>query len=326
MGIMDQDIIQLLRKYVGNTCNTQELEKVKQILATGSYEQEWKAILQETAEADMADEAEAEDFDAAGVLRRVNSTIRPVKKLNVSRWSIGIAASLLLMLSVGYLFWKKQLQPAKQLPQLSLITGAGQQKKIKLTDGTEVTLNCGSTLYYTATFVGSKREVYLNGEAFFNVTHNPSHPFIVHTGHLNVHVLGTSFNVRSYRADARSTVSVATGKVGVNGTRSRGTYMLLPGEQLCYNKNNSFTKGVVSQDDIMGWQKGMLIFRLENIEEIMPVLERYYGVSIHIKKSHDVAKQVTARFAQKTLPQVLEILSQTAGFKYDIIKNDIYIN
>ncbi len=322
---MDQDIILLLRKYVGNRCTKQELEQVRQILASGSYERELEAVLQEEALNDMADESDVKNFDSDSVLYRINSTIKPVRKINISRWSLGIAASLLLVLSAGYLFWKSRLQPVKDLPQLSLITTAGQQKKVTLADGTAITLNCGSTLRYTAGFTGSKREVYLDGEAFFNVVHDVNHPFVVHTGRLNVQVLGTSFNVRSYLADTRATVSVATGKVGVNGNEAKGTYMLLPGERLSYNKNNQFKKDNISQDEISGWQKGILIFRLETIQEIAPVLERYYGVSIAINPAHIPRKQVTASFTQKTLPQVLEILSQTGGFIYTISRNEVTI-
>ncbi|WP_183561566.1 FecR family protein [Mucilaginibacter sp. SP1R1] len=323
---MNQDIIALLRKYIGNSCTQQELEKVRLILSSRNYEQEWITVLAEEALNDMADNSDVHDFDSKSVLNCINATIKPVHSIGVFKWSLGIAASLLLILSAGYLLLKSQAQPNAGLQMLSVTTAAGQQKKVIMPDGTEIVLNSGSMLSYRAKFVDAKREVYLNGEAFFNVKHDSNHPFLVHTGSLNVQVLGTSFNVRSYPADTKTMVSVATGKVGVNSLKPTATYMLLPGDRLSYSKKKVFKKDNVAIEDIFGWQKGILIFRLETIEDIAPILERYYGVNIQIKASRFCHKQVTASFTQKTLPQVLEILSQTAGFNYTINKNEVHIN
>ncbi|MCQ6957317.1 FecR family protein [Mucilaginibacter aquariorum] len=323
---MDQEIILLLKKYVANSCHRQELEQARQVLASGNYEEEWKAVLEQEAIDDMADDSAVTDFDAERVFSRVQSTIKPVRKINISRWSLGIAASLLLVLSAGYLFWKSTLAPVNDGPLLSLVTTAGQQKKITLSDGTDVTLNCGSTLQYTAAFTGAKREVYLNGEAFFNVKHDTKRPFLVHTGRLHVQVLGTSFNVNAYRTDKQAAVSVASGKVGVNNTKVPRTYMLLPGDRLSYNNDNTVIKSKMKIEDMLAWQKRTLVFQLETIREIAPKLERYYGVRIFIKPKSVPFKQVTASFTRRTLPQVLNILSQTAGFSYTINKNEVHIN
>lgn len=325
MSMMDQEIILLLRKYVSNTCTTQELDVVKHLLKSGQHDHEWQAVLQEAAEVDMADDSEVINFDSFGVFDKINSSIQPVRPISYPWW-IGIAASLLIMCSVVYLIWKPKLHQSRAMTQLSIITDAGQQKKIVLSDGSEVMLNCGSSLRYTSGFIGKNREVYLNGEAFFKVVHDPAHPFIVHTNRVKVQVLGTSFNVRAYATDANSAISVATGKVGVSGHKTKAAYLLLPGDQLSLNRSNEFEKRHASIEDMMAWQKGILIFRLETIEEIAPVLERFYNINIHIKASRQPDKQVSTSFARKALPQVLEVLSQTAGFNYTIKGKEIYIN
>jgi len=321
---MDQEIIRLLRKYISNRCNPQELEEVRLIIESGNFEQEWEQVLQEAAALDMADDSVIQEpaFNSEKVFNKINSTIRPVRRMVTRPWLIGVAATLLLTLSIGFLFLKNRVTPATNVAVLKLVSPAGQQKKITLVDGTQIILNCGSTLTYASQFNTTKREVYLDGEAFFNVKHDASRPFLVHTGRLKVQVLGTSFNVRAYGADAKTSVSVATGKVGVNGTKASTTYMLLPGERLSYNRNNEFKQDKIKIDDILAWQKGILVFHLETIGEIAPVLERYYGVTVHLNLHLSADKKVTASFTQKTLPQVLEILSQTAGFKYVINKNN----
>ncbi|QEM14259.1 FecR family protein [Mucilaginibacter rubeus] len=321
---MDQEIILLLRKYVNNNCNAQELEQVKQIITSGKYDAEWDAVLQEEALTEDVEFPDMPDFRQSEVLNRINRSIKPVKKLTFQRWGLGAAAAILIMLSAGYLFLGNQKPVLNNQPLLSVSSIAGQQKKITLADGTEVTLNSLSTLHYKDLFNGTEREVYLEGEAFFNVVHDAQRPFIVHTQKLNVHVLGTSFNVSAYVHDRKTTVSVATGKVGVNVSNSSHANMLLPGDRLSYNGN--IQTDHINPDDVMGWQKGALIFHQESIRDIAPVLERYYGVHIYFGKNQNPGKQVTAAFKQKTLPQVMEILAQTGGFSYRLINNEIHID
>jgi transmembrane sensor len=321
---MDQEIILLLRKYAANNCNAHELEQVKQIITSGKYHAEWEAVLLEESLNEDAEHLDVSDFKQAEVLNRINRSIKPVKILTFPRWSLGAAAAILIMLSAGYLFLNNRGPVSDNQPTLSVASLAGQQKKITLADGTEVTLNSQSTLHYKDVFNGAKREVYLEGEAFFNVVHDAQHPFIVHTQKMDVHVLGTSFNVSAYAHDRKSTVSVATGKVGVNVSNSLQANMLLPGDRLSYN--GKIHTDHINPEDVLGWQKGILIFHQESIRDIAPVLERYYGVRIYFGKNNDSGKQVTAAFKQKTLQQVMLILSQTAGFTYKQTNNEIHID
>lgn len=325
---MDQEVIQLLKKYVQNTCSPQELEEVERIIASGSFENEWKQVLEAEAVIDMASNGVADEpeFNSEAVFRKINNTIHPKRRLTLRPWISAIAAAVLLTLSIGYLFLNRSPAPAGKIAFLHLVNPAGKQKKVTLEDGTQVTLNCGSTLSYAAHFAADKREVFLEGEAFFDVKHDDKKPFLVHTSRVKVQVLGTSFNVRSYAKDARAAVSVATGKVGVNGNKAATTYMLLPGDLLSYSRNNEVRSAKVSTEDIMAWQKGILVFHLETIREIVPVLERYYGVDITVHQHFSQHKQVTASFNNKTLPEVLEILAQTSGFSYTIDKNQVHIH
>ncbi|HEY0176676.1 MAG TPA: FecR family protein, partial [Pedobacter sp.] len=223
---MNQDIIVLLKKYAGNNCTPEEMEQVRHILRSGQYEEEWSVIIQEEANEDP--EITGAGFDAERLFKRINSTIEPRKKIIPYQWAAGIAAALLISLSIGYLSLNKDLFKTDPVYFARQITKAGEQKIITLTDGSRIILNNASKLTYPSVFSRNKREVYLSGEAFFDVKHDSSRPFLVHASHLKVQVLGTSFNIKSYQADHHTTVSVATGKVGVNSNRPSDTYMLLP--------------------------------------------------------------------------------------------------
>eukprot|EP01132_Coremiostelium_polycephalum_P022666 gene22666-26912_t len=141
--------------------------------------------------------------------------------LRLYRPWLSTAASILL-LSMVLLLWQRIKQSTEQISATAKAikyaeakSGYGQVLKIVLADSSTVWLNSGSRLRYPEKFNGSSRELYLEGEAFFNVVHKKSQPFIVHSGALNTQVLGTSFNIKAYKNSAQLKVSVATGKVGI---------------------------------------------------------------------------------------------------------------
>ncbi|MCD0487933.1 FecR domain-containing protein [Pedobacter sp. MC2016-14] len=324
---MDKDIKGLIKKYVNNLCSDEELNEIKLILGSGLYEQEWAEVMEEETANHLSDNEalNAPVFNAEKVLKRINSSTSPVPALKMHKWYLGLAATLLVALSAGLMFYKMAL-PVKEKPQyVFLSTTSGQHKMVTLSDGTKVLLNNSSAIKFSTKFLKSKREVYLNGEAFFEVVHDQHRPFIVHTGRMNVHVLGTSFNVKSYHSDANASVAVVTGKVGVNGVNKSGSHFLLPGEKIKYGANGAFLKSNTAIQEILGWQKGTLQFQQEEIRDIVQELQRWYNIRLSCSDPGLLEKRVTASFDRKKLQEVMEILSNTAGFKYRIIKNEVHI-
>jgi ferric-dicitrate binding protein FerR (iron transport regulator) len=325
---MDLEIIALFKKYISNSCSEEELMQIADIIKSGKYEEEWSVIIQDDGLYHIANPAESTEptFDAGRVFKRIDASINPQKQLIPYQWLIGVAATLLIGLSVGYMFWKGSFANTDKTYIVQQITRSGQQKIITLSDGTKVTLNNASKLSYASVFGNNKREVYLTGEAFFDVKHDTNRPFLVHTSQLNVQVLGTSFDVKSYRADAKTTVSVATGKVGVSSKNVAATQMLLPGNQLAYTDNDTrFVKTDIGADEIIAWQNGILTFKQEAISDVKADLQRWFNVTIIIHRNALLNKRVTASFTRKSLPDVLNILSQTVGFTYKINKNEVHI-
>jgi hypothetical protein len=158
----------------------------------------------------------------------------------------------------------------------------GKRSEITLADGTHIVLNSGSKLLYPSGFDKKTREVYLVGEAFFEVAHNAAQPFIVNVHGFKIRVLGTSFNVSSYNEDASIQAVLVTGKIsaGKNALFAKTTE-LNPGERLVYNKSNEeTTTDKVDIDLYASWVNGYLLFENEPTPFVFRKLERYYNQKI----------------------------------------------
>ncbi|UPK71039.1 FecR family protein [Chitinophaga filiformis] len=150
--------------------------------------------------------------------------------------------------------------------------------RIELSDGTEVHLNASSTLRFPFIFPGRTREVYLEGEAFFTVAHDPKHPFIVHTGTTSVIALGTEFNVNSYDHNIITT-SLVTGSV-VTDVGDSLDVTLKPGYEAIYKPGERFKVKRFDENVTLGWRDGIFRFQNKPLEDISPVMKRWFGLKV----------------------------------------------
>ena len=209
-------------------------------------------------------------------------------------------------------------------------TDNGQQLKIKLPDGTLVTLNAGSVLTYPKAFEDSIREVNLTGEAFFNVVPNPRSPFVIHTGDVTTKVLGTSFNVRAYPENEEVQVAVVEGKVKVNANTiteaENNSVCLTKSEMVTFQKQEK--ELIVSQYDEkeqIGWKDGILYFEKSDFLTTVKKLERWYGVKIQIAESKkmDPTWRFSGKFKDKPVDYILGVMSYPNQFSFKINKDTI---
>ena len=238
------------------------------------------------------------------------------------RWLPRAAAILALTISLGWLLFSPPASK-KQAVTLHTVTQTSSRKTITLTDGSIITLNSLSELKYPEHFDGNTREVFLAGEAFFNIKHDAKKPFIVHAGKLAVQVLGTSFNINSY-TDSLTQVTVASGKVGVLMPNYPQASMLLPGEQLSYAQG-TFVQHDVDAEDFSNWQKGTLTFKNERLDVICKRLERWYGVKISILTPALANKKLSLKQHNESLNTVLKLLGVAGGFKYSLTEQIVKI-
>jgi len=178
-----------------------------------------------------------------------------------------------------------QSKPARSTAMNQLIIPYGKTSEVLLPDRTKVFLNAGSRLIYPENFSGETREVYLVGEAFFEVKHDVNHPFIVMVGDLRIKVLGTRFNVSAYPADNVIETVLAEGKVSL-GQNNAGFFDkatdLVPDQMASFDKNTKITNvKTVDTDNYTLWTAGILKFESTDLNRILKQVERFYNIRFH---------------------------------------------
>ena len=214
----------LVVKYINRSCTEDELRTLFSLLEKNSISlAEWDAA---TQKAWNDEPVETLDADTCGIYRDKAMRLIGKHKKNAGfhkravppRRIAAIAASLAILITGGYFVTSGIMENRleKQLATYEHVgTDAGQMREVTLPDGTEVTLNVASSLKYNARYGKETREVWLDGEAFFDVESDAECPFSIHSGMLDVNVTGTSFNVCAYPDDHYTSVLVKSGKVGV---------------------------------------------------------------------------------------------------------------
>ncbi len=175
-----------------------------------------------------------------------------------------------------------QSKPINKSALNQLIIPYGKTSEIQLPDGTKVFLNAGSRLAYPEIFTGKTREVYLAGEAFFDVKHDQSHPFIVQVSDLQIKVLGTRFNISAYPADAVIETVLAEGKVSMEqnhaGWFDRATE-LVPNQLASFDRiSKEINIKIVDTDNYTSWTAGILKFESTDLSRILKQIERFYNI------------------------------------------------
>jgi transmembrane sensor len=188
-------------------------------------------------------------------------------------------------------------------------TDRSESKFLLLEDSTQVWLNAASSIEYPDQFNATKREVFLTGEAFFDVMHADKIPFIIHTGDVSTTVLGTAFNIKAYPGSKNITVSVSRGKVQVS-RKDGWTTTLTVGQQvkLEEEKKNVHEKSIPTSD-VAAWQQGTIVYDDETLEDIIADLQRVYNVSISIEDPALHSQKISTSFKKEIgIEQALHVL------------------
>lgn len=205
----------------------------------------------------------------------------------------------------------------------TLVVPYGKRSKIQLSDGSTVWINSGSRLTFPAVFNGKTREVYIEGEAIFEVTHNKQKPFMVLSENQEIKVLGTVFNVNNYADEDSAFTVLKSGSVeiryGKNNTKTDNNNLKIsPGTLASYDKKaKSMVSEIVDVDRYFSWREGVLIFRNDDLRTIMRRLSRYYNLDIAIKNEKLANQTFSGHLDLKEdVEKVIGAIKKTTDFNY----------
>lgn len=216
--------------------------------------------------------------DVSIAVTGVKLTLDNGKTVTLEEKEAPVLKSAGAVLNGGTLVYKKETVLAKEEGRVSMNTlevPYGKQTKVELGDGTAIWVNAGSKLSYPSHFAASKREVILEGEAFFEVSHNAQRPFIVHVMGMNVQVLGTAFNINSFGPEVQT--ALVRGKVGLEAGNQ--SILLMPGELGSYARaGGALSKAEADLKLYTAWKEGEIYFDNSSLAEIAFRLEREYNL------------------------------------------------
>jgi transmembrane sensor len=332
-SMMKDKIKYLFLQYYHNRSSRKELEDFFHIINSAKYDQEISELVKMVYDEIKQTEPSLTYIDDQGNLvlkepdwiheQQANANIKPIRK----RYPYLIAASVLILLGISVI-WLLKPGNSNTLTNAALVkqfTERSEHKEITLDDSTVIQLNASSTISFPEKFAKDKREVWLSGEAFFDVKHADKWPFIIHTGKVTTTVLGTAFNIKAYPGQQNIVVSVKRGKVSVL-KENELVATLIYGQEVKVSENAATAKKVektLPVTDVGNWQQGYLSYDDEPLQEVINDLQRVYNVDISLKRTDLKNTVITTSFTRDIGPKkALEILSNLTDTKLHTDNNN----
>ncbi|MVT10703.1 FecR family protein [Chitinophaga tropicalis] len=254
-------------------------------------------------------------------LEQVKQAINRRRHIISMRWKAVAAAAVTvgIIITAALLFHR----PDHSIAYTERRSAPGQVLQLQLADGTQVHLAPSSIIRYRENFGKEDRNIFLEGEALFEVTKNAHQPFSVQAGSMKVQVLGTKFNVTHYKGETQTAVSLLEGRIQV-ALPALSPYDLQPGQQLRYNSlTKEVTQGSYDPETVTGWTSRLLVFRNETLEAAALKIEKMYNVKISFSTPEIAGYKLFARFKDKPLRYVLDVIRATDNLDYTIDGNNV---
>ncbi len=271
--------------------------------------------------------SEIKDVDSQAAFARISAQIGKEQRANrVLTIAMRVAAVLFipLLLTTSLLFYKQFDQENRGRFAMQEITSPpGIRSQVLLPDGSKVWLNAESTLKFSVPFPKDIRNVDLLGEAFFEVTKNQKKPFVVHSGNVEVKVLGTRFDCKAFVEDKNIEVILEEGKVSLNSNVALGKEesMLRPGDRAVIDKATGETK--ILNENIgkyIAWHAGKLVFDNTSMADVALMLERWYGVEVVVLDKNILNYRFTTTFDNESIFHVIELLSLSSPIQMNYVQ------
>ncbi|MCI4668261.1 MAG: FecR domain-containing protein [Bacteroidia bacterium] len=325
----------LLDNWKKNKLNPKERLELLQMLEGAEGEDRFKEFWNEKWESDPQKNQDpaAVNLRLQQIHSEIKAQIQEEKRSNMARrifYMVSIAAALILLIIGTWFVFEfsnnsesnSHIAALQKVNEVQVGRG-GRLQQVALPDGSKVWLNVDSKLRYPLAFNDTVRQVWLEGEAYFEVEEDSSRPFIVSSTNLNTRVLGTSFYVSAY-PDLPEKVSLATGKVKVDNGAGQEA-ILSPGEQLISDPQKEiWAKGSVDLASMGNWREGLLDFERIPLGELGPTLERWYGVKIIFDTETSKDCWIYGRPSKESIWGILKSFKDIRGISYRLGEDNAF--
>ncbi len=326
--LMHNYISDLLQKYVSGKISSNEFTELKRYINLTPDKDLFFLLQQQWENKDSQTSVSTNDIERITEYIHLNTASRKSSLMHRVGWlRVGVAALFLLLIGLSlYLYLGKQEYVRLGERDFVMRTGKGERVSMVLPDGTLVRLNSESALSYQQNFGHNSRSISFTGEGYFEVAKDVGKQFEIHTRHLNVKVLGTTFNLSVYEEDKTMELALLSGMVEIS-TNHDPTQIaaLYPNEKALFDtetKQLSIEK-TFDQSEI-AWIENKLIFRSEPLREVLKQIGRKYGLSIEMQIQELEEDRYTGVF-HEDINGVLNTLKVHYGFEYEIVNDTLYI-
>jgi transmembrane sensor len=289
---MEDRLKYLFKRYLENTCSQKELDEFFGCIHQAERDEVLSQLIRQVYSDLKINEPNTTYVNEKGrlILNEPEWVGQYESKVKIKKSKFRLAAvrvAAVLVITAG-IWWMNRHEGGEKIPSTPFVsltkknTNRSESKFILLEDSSRIWLNASSSLEFPDQFDAAKREVFLSGEAYFDIKHADKIPFIIHTGDVSTTVLGTAFNIKAYPGQKNITISVSRGKVKI--TRKDGwETTLTKGQQLKLNEEQEeATEKNIPAEKIAAWQQGNIVFEDETMEDIISDMERIYNVTIYI--------------------------------------------
>jgi transmembrane sensor len=308
-------IRRILKNYLLGNIKEQEKEVVDRWYE--SFEQETPVSL--TDQERVATKQEIWDKIAPGISVDKKVRVLPAM-LKVAAWAAVITGVVFTF------FYIKNRQPAngEPLAYTTISTKNGERSTVTIKDGTQLTLNAGTTIHVYDDFSATRRVDLVDGEVFFDVKRDEQRPFRIYSDSLHITVLGTSFNVSAYKELNNISIGVVTGKVRVKKDTTT-LNILQKAQALVYDKNLHTHKIIPFDESLLAWREGRISLNDLSFREMAFLMNKNFGIDIVTEDRQIMdSRYTTELFSTMTADQVVEVLAAIHNLKIKKINNQIY--
>jgi ferric-dicitrate binding protein FerR (iron transport regulator) len=349
---------ELIKKYLAGECSPEELRLVNRWYNSFENEEGLISSLDEQQQLDLKSKMLSKVKKNIHQQKKITATTKVDRNLS-NRFALYAKIAAMTVIVAGLSFFiinystinnpdtKQEMLVNTRETVREIANHQVDSKKISLPDGSTIWLSANSTIKHPANFETHIREVYLDGEAFFDVKRDTLRPFIIHSGHLTTRVLGTSFTIRAYQQDPRIEVSVVTGKVSVyvkpeaetkvakdenkaspQIDSKAGELVLLPNEKATFSKINLALQRepIEPLPKKNRWAPASLSFQNTSIRQVVKELNQQFDAEILIEDQAINNCTIRADFTNQNLPLIIELICKSIDADYRMIDKKIVIS